>query len=177
MTRIFLLGYMAAGKTTLGSVAAKLLGVEFIDLDLYIEQRYYTTITDLFAEHGEQGFREIEQRMLHEVGEFEDVLISCGGGTPCFFDNIDYMNRQGVTVWLDASVDILVRRLGENREKRPIVANKTDEELRAFIEEALAKRIPYYCQARYTFQANHLDTKEEINESIGQFVRQLSANG
>ena len=107
MTRIFLTGYMGSGKTTLGRALAAEMGIPFIDLDHYIEKRYCKTIAQLFAEKGEEGFREVERRMLHEVGEFEDVIISTGGGTPCFFDNIEYMNAQGTTVYLDVPVERL----------------------------------------------------------------------
>lgn len=94
MKPLFLVGYMAAGKTTLGRLAAQLLNVEFIDLDAYIESRYRKRISDLFAERGEEGFRDIERRMLHEVAEFDNVLVATGGGTPCFFDNMEYMRHQ-----------------------------------------------------------------------------------
>ena len=93
MKPLFLVGYMAAGKTTLGRRAAQLLNVEFIDLDAYIESRYRKRVSDLFAERGEEGFRDIERRMLHEVAEFDNVLVATGGGTPCFFDNMEYMRH------------------------------------------------------------------------------------
>ena len=115
MTRIFLVGYMGAGKTTLGRALANELGIPFIDLDNYIEKRYCKTISQIFAEKGEEEFRNIERRMLHEVGEFEDVIISTGGGTPCFFDNIEYMNGQGTTVFLDVPVERLFIRSEERR--------------------------------------------------------------
>ena len=92
MERIFLIGYMGAGKTTVGRKLAKELDLSFIDLDLYIEGRYHRSIRQLFTERGEEGFRDIERRLLHEVAAFEDVLVSTGGGTPCFFDNMAFMN-------------------------------------------------------------------------------------
>ena len=95
MKRIFLIGYMGSGKTTLGKAFARAMQLQFIDLDWYIEERFHKTVQELFAERGENGFREIERNMLHEVGDFEDVLIAAGGGTPCFFDNMDYMNSVG----------------------------------------------------------------------------------
>ena len=111
MIRIFLTGYMGAGKTTLGKAFAREMNVPFIDLDWYIEERFHKSIRELFVERGEASFRELERNMLHEVSEFEDVIISTGGGTPCFFDNMDYMNGHGQTVFLDVHPDILFRRL------------------------------------------------------------------
>ena len=133
MTRIFLIGYMGAGKTTLGRALAKELNIQFIDLDSYIEERLCKSVSQIFAEKGEAGFRDIERRMLHEAGEFENVIISTGGGTPCFFDNIEYMNGQGTTVFLDVPIDRLFIRLSIARKKRPLIMNKSDEELRSFI--------------------------------------------
>lgn len=173
MTRIFLIGYMGAGKTTLGRALAGDLGLEFIDMDFYIEQRHHSSISGLFARHGEEGFRQIERQVLHEVGEFEDIIISCGGGTPCFFDNMDYMNRQGDTVLLDVPIDVLVRRLAANRSKRPVLAGKSDEELRGFIAGNLETRMPYYSRARHVFPAARLESREEIAESVARFRAQL----
>lgn len=121
MVRIFLTGYMGAGKTTLGKAFARKLNIPFIDLDWYIEERFHKTVQELFAERGENGFREIERNMLHEVGDFEDVLIAAGGGTPCFFDNMDYMNSVGDTVFLDVNPEVLFRRLKIAKAKRPLL--------------------------------------------------------
>ena len=166
MTRIFFVGYMGSGKTTLGKAYAKSMNLQFIDLDCYIEQRYCKTITDLFSEYGEDGFREIERKMLHEVGEFENVLIAAGGGTPCFFDNMDYMKQVGVTVFLDVCPQVLFRRLRVAKAKRPLLADKTDDELMHAIVGALEKRLPYYSKAEYLFNAECLESKEQIGESV-----------
>ena len=128
MIRIFLTGYMGAGKTTLGKAFARELNVPFIDLDWYIEERFHKSIRELFVERGEASFRELERNMLHEVSEFENVIISTGGGTPCFFDNMDYMNGHGQTVFLDVHPDILFNRLRVATHQRPILQGKTDEE-------------------------------------------------
>lgn len=173
MTRIFLTGYMGAGKTTLGRALAAELGIPFIDLDHYIEKRHCKTIAQLFAEKGEEGFREIERRMLHEVGEFEDVIISTGGGTPCFFDNIEYMNAQGTTVYLDVPVERLHIRLSIAKAKRPLIKDKNDEELMAFITEQLAKRAPHYCKAQYSFRADRLEDTMQVKESVEAFRREF----
>lgn len=173
MTRIFLTGYMGSGKTTLGRALAAAIGIPFIDLDHYIEQRYRKTISQLFAEKGEEGFREIERKILHEVGEFEDVIISTGGGTPCFFDNIEYMNEQGTTVYLDVPVERLFIRLSIARSKRPLIKEKNDEELMTFIEEQLAKRAPHYSKAQYSFKADRLEDTAQVSSSVEEFRRQF----
>ena len=174
MIRIFLTGYMGSGKTTLGRALAADLNVQFIDLDHYIEQRYRKTIAQLFAEKGEDGFREIERRMLHEVGEFEDVIISTGGGTPCFFDNIEFMNTQGTTIYLDVPVERLFIRLCIARSKRPLIKDKDDEELRAFIIEQLEKRAPHYSKAQYSFRADRLEDTAQVKESVEAFRHQFA---
>lgn len=174
MTRIFLIGYMGAGKTTLGKAFASELGLDFIDLDWYIEARYHKTIQQLFAERGEQGFRELEQRMLHEVADFEEVVISAGGGTPCFFDNMEYMNANGDTVLLEVSPEVLFSRLKAAKQQRPLLANKSDEELMDFICEALQKRLPFYTKAKHRFCADELEDKGQIQRSVDKLKKQLN---
>ncbi|MCM0688672.1 shikimate kinase [Barnesiella sp. B2-R-119] len=166
MKPLFLVGYMAAGKTTLGRRAAQLLNVEFIDLDDYIESRYRKRISDLFAERGEEGFRDIERRMLHEVAEFDNVLVATGGGTPCFFDNMEYMRHRGVTIYLAASVQTLCRRLSHAKVKRPLVAGKTPEELYEYITEMLNRRESYYRQADYRFDADGYESLDSVDEAV-----------
>ena len=157
---------MGAGKTTVGKALAKETGLQFYDLDWYIEGRMRKTVPQLFAERGEDGFRQVERTMLHEAAEFEDVILSCGGGTPCFFDNMDYMNAQGQTVFLDVDVETLFRRLRVATQQRPILRGKSEEELRAFIGQALADRAPYYAQARYRSDGSQLESREQIAESV-----------
>ena len=147
MRRIIIIGYMGAGKTTVGRALAAELGIEFYDLDWYIESRMRKTVKQLFDEVGEEGFRKIEHNMLHEVAEFENVVISCGGGTPCFFDNMAYMNQQGDTVYLKANPEILYKHLKMGKSVRPLLLNKTPEEVQVFITEQLANREPYYSRA------------------------------
>ena len=122
----------------------------------------------MFLARGEASFRELERSMLHEVAEFEDVIISTGGGTPCFFDNMDYMNERGQTVFLDVHPDVLFDRLSVAKQQRPILQGKTDDELRIFIVEALAKRAPFYTHARYRFDAGRLESHYQISESVQQ---------
>ena len=173
MTRILLIGFMAAGKTTLGRALAKELGLQFIDLDHYIECRYRCTVSQLFADRGEEAFRQIERNMLHEVAEFEDVIIATGGGTPCFFDNMEYMNAQGTTVFLEAAVEVIYTRLTIARVQRPLVVGKSEEELRRYITDMLERRAPYYRQAAHTFCADRLENTCQVEESVKLFKQQI----
>lgn len=166
MTRVILIGYMGAGKTTVGRALAKSLQLPFYDIDRYIEERYRRTIPQLFEERGEAGFREIERRVLHEVGEFEDIVIAAGGGTPCFFDNMDYMNGQAQTVYLKASADVLFLHLKMGKSERPLLKNKTEDEMRQFICDSLAAREPFYEKAKYTLNVNLLDNRDKINDTV-----------
>lgn len=166
MTRIILIGYMGAGKTTVGKALAKDLNLMFYDLDWYIESRMHKTVAQIFKESGEEGFRRIERNMLHEVAEFEDVVISCGGGTPCFFDNMEYMNSQGQTLYLQASPEILAMHLRMGKSVRPLILGKTDEELLQFIKESLEKRDPFYTQAKYILNVDLMENYEKIKISV-----------
>jgi len=173
MVRIFLIGYMGAGKTTLGKTLARECGLTFVDLDWYIEERRHKTISELFAEKGEEGFRELERQMLHEASAFEDVIISTGGGTPCFFDNMEFMNANGITVFLDVRTPVLFNRLRVARQQRPILANKNDEELLQFIENALAGRKCHYNKAQHIFNADELNNYRQIAQSVKRLREML----
>ncbi len=164
MKPIFLVGFMGCGKTTLGKALAPELGCTFIDLDIHIETRYHRTVKQLFAERGEDAFREIERNVLREIGEFNDVIVGCGGGTPCFYSNMEYMNSVGTTVYLEASVDCLLERLSipTAKSRRPILADKTSQEMRQFIADTLNLREKWYRQAHIKFNAEQLDNIEEI---------------
>ena len=173
MRPIFLIGYMGSGKTTLGRALGRRLGLQFIDLDLYIESRYMRTISQLFAERGEDKFRSIEREMLHEVAEMEDVVVACGGGTPCYYDNIDYMNRCGTTVFLSASEDRLFARLSINRNKRPLIKDLDDKSLRIVIRENLALRMPHYSKASHSFCGDRLEDVMQISTSVEKFIEEI----
>ena len=172
MKRIILIGYMGAGKTTIGKALSKELGIIFYDLDWYIESRMRKSVSEIFAERGEEGFRKIEYNMLHEVAEFENVIISCGGGTPCFFDNMDYLNQQGQVVYLKASPEVLYKHLQMAKVERPLLKGKASEELIAFIREQLDKREPFYSKAKYTLDVSLMDNYEKIKISIAK-LREL----
>lgn len=166
MVRIILLGYMGAGKTTVGKALASTLGVPFYDLDWFITTRYRRSVPEIFAERGEAGFRELEKRMLHEAAEFEDIVLSCGGGTPCFFDNMEYMNSLADTIYLKATPEVLAMHLRMGKGKRPLLEGKSPEELEDYIREMLVTREPFYSKAKYTLDVSLLDTAVKIQESV-----------
>ena len=172
MKRVILIGYMGSGKTTVGKALSKETGMMFYDLDWYIESRMHKTVSQIFAEKGEEGFRKIEYNMLHEVAEFEDVIISCGGGTPCFFDNIDYLNQQGEVVYLKASPETLYKHLLMAKIERPLLKDKSADELIAYITEHLKQREPFYEKARHILDVNVLDDYDKIKISVQQ-LREL----
>lgn len=166
MVRIILLGYMGAGKTTVGKALAASLGVPFYDLDWFITTRYRRSVPEIFAERGEAGFRELEKRMLHEAAEFEDIVLSCGGGTPCFFNNMEYMNSLADTIYLKATPEVLAMHLRMGKGKRPLLEGKSPEELEDYIREMLVTREPFYSKAKYTLDVSLLDTAVKIQESV-----------
>ena len=130
------------------------------------------TVKQIFDEQGEEGFRRIENNMLHEVGEFENVIVSCGGGTPCFFDNMDFMNRQGETVYLKATPEVLYGHLKMGKTVRPLLLNKTPEEVQVFIKEQLQKREAFYTKAKHTLDVNLMDNYDKIKISVAK-VKEL----
>lgn len=147
--KYFLVGYMACGKTRRGKVMAEESGIRFIDLDAYIVDRERRTIPEIFSKEGEQGFRKLETRYLQEVCEFyEDFVLSTGGGTPCFNGNMDYMNSQGKTIFLNTDLEVIVERLIRGKHKRPMVSQLNDGEIREFVCKHLEERLPYYQQAK-----------------------------
>lgn len=174
MIRVILVGYMGSGKTTVGRQLANALGVQFYDLDWYIETRFHKRVAEIFAEKGEEGFRDMERRMLHEVAEFEDVVLSCGGGTPCFFDNMDYMNSLGETLYLKATPEVLAQHLKMGRTERPLIKGKTSEELEQYIRESLAAREPFYSKAKHIVDVSLMDNFEKINITIDLVRKELN---
>lgn len=166
MKRIILIGYMGAGKTTIGRALSRETGMMFYDLDWYIETRMHKSVAKIFEERGEQGFRKIEHNMLHEVAEFENVIISCGGGTPCHADNMDYLNRQGETVYLKARPEVLCGHLRMGRVERPLINGKSGEQLLGFVTEQLRQREPYYNMAKHHLDVSLMDNYEKIKLSV-----------
>jgi len=160
MQRVFLIGFMGAGKTSIGKALSAKMKCSFVDLDFLIERRYHKTIRQIFEEKGEDIFREIECKALREVAEFENVIVSTGGGTPCFHQNMIFMNERGTTVYLKASNEELVRRINLNKNTRPLLKNFSNDELSRFVEQTMARRSSFYEQAQiiFTVEMQDIDT-------------------
>lgn len=170
MSPIFLIGYMGSGKTTLGRAVEARTHISFIDLDEYIEAKQGMSISDIFKKTGEDGFRNLERQALRELSQKEDILVACGGGTPCYFDNMELMNRCGTTIWLEASTSKLLLRLSQAKSSRPLIAQMDDSQLRDFIISSLEKRAPHYSKAKTRFCADFLDNMTEIDRSVNKFI-------
>lgn len=171
MKPLYIIGYMGCGKTTFGRALSQATGLRFVDLDHLIEDRHNATVREIFAAVGEDGFRKIERDMLHETADMEDCIVSCGGGTPCFFDNVEFMNANGITLWLEATHDCLFSRLIRKREKRPLLAGRTDEEIRSIITNQLDARSPFYSQATLRWQGDSLEDRRQIDDNIADFLK------
>ncbi|MCU4155315.1 shikimate kinase [Carboxylicivirga sp. A043] len=171
--RIFLIGFMGSGKSTLGRRLKTELGWDFIDLDDYFEMRYQTTIKQFFAENGETAFREAERKMVSEVVHKEKTIIATGGGAPCYFDNMQVMNKHGLTIYIKLSVNTLANRLSSPKQVRPLVAGKSGDELIAYITEKLTEREPFYNQAKVIADGDMLgvDGFVRIIEASGQLIK------
>jgi shikimate kinase len=146
--RIFLIGFMGCGKTHWGKQLSQKLQLPFFDLDSLIEEREGKNITDIFAEMGEEYFRMLEKDVLYLITEsHSSFVMACGGGAPCFFNNIDYMKKGGTTVWINCSTDCLYSRLVKEKEKRPLIAAIPDDKLKGYIIKKYSDRKIFYQQA------------------------------
>lgn len=137
--------------------------LNFIDLDEFIEHTYNRSIPELFRTSGEEGFRDLEAQCLRKTAAFTDTLISCGGGTPCFHNNMEWIKNNGYSIYLKASEDLLFKRLIKEKDGRPLISNMTDAELRTYIKMKLRERDKFYIQADFiASQTENEDISEEL---------------
>lgn len=173
MKPLFLIGLPGCGKSTLGRALAIELDVDFIDLDLYIEGRWHCSVAEMFARHGEAEFRRREDAMLREVGEMEDVVVACGGGTPMGEGNMDYMLSRGTVVWLTTSEDVLQRRIILAGARRPSFAGLTPEEALDKIRQLSEARGATYSRAHCRFCGDYLENRRLIDDSVTRFINEI----
>lgn len=146
--RIFLIGFMGSGKTTLAKKLALRMGYDLIDLDHELEKSLNMSISDFFKVSGEQAFRELESKLLQEFEYPENCVVATGGGAPCYFNNMEWMNANGTTVYLQLSTPALAQRLYNGRAKRPLLRDLSEEEIEDFIDQKMLERRPFYSQAQ-----------------------------
>ena len=158
-TRIFLIGFMGSGKSTLGAQLARLVGYQFIDMDHMIEETAEMSISEIFNEHGEEVFRKWEYDILHELCRREKLVISTGGGAPCYSNMMDLMNTHGTTIYLKLSPEALKTRLIQSSAERPLIMGKSEPELLDFIKSLLEKRELFYKRAAHTVDGINLQSQ------------------
>jgi shikimate kinase len=162
--RIFLIGFMGSGKTHWGTRIAEKLQIPFYDLDAVIVQNEGMNISEIFLNKGEEYFRYIEKQTLEDlVTREENFVLSAGGGTPCFFNNIDFMKRSGKVLWLNTSLEALNQRLLKEKMTRPLLRGITESGIRAYIIRKLSERKMYYEQADLMVHEETTDLDSFIN--------------
>jgi shikimate kinase len=146
---IFLVGFMGSGKSTVGQRLAGRLGYSFVDMDARLEGEHGMTINEIFEKLGEKAFREMESNLLKEMFTLQDTVISTGGGLPCTGNNMDLINREGVSIYLRMDTEALLNRLSRGKSRRPLIRHLTRQELETFIWEKLREREPVYLRAHH----------------------------
>ncbi len=155
--KIFLIGFMGSGKTHWGRKLSQKLGMPFFDLDEQVAEHSGKSIAEIFQTEGEEKFRQIEKEILHIITESHDSFVmACGGGSPCFFNNIEYMNASGTTIWINTDLATLFDRLTKEKESRPLIKDLRDDQLRYFIGKKFAGRKIYYEQANIIVEDDQL---------------------
>ena len=165
MNRIYLVGYMGAGKTTAAKRLASRLGWEVVDTDALFEEKYRISVDDFFQKYDEPLYRKLESEILKSTEGRDNIVISTGGGTACYFDNMEWMNQHGLTVFMQISPKAAVDRVLHSHHKRPLVRGKSEKELMEFVSQHYAARLPFYEQAKITVKSENFDL-EALMERI-----------
>lgn len=162
---------MGSGKTKTGQLLSRKLSYEFIDTDNLIESSEQKSVTEIFKDEGEAAFREIERGILEETSHKTNCVISTGGGLPCFFDNMELMNKSGMTVYLKVPPNMLVSRLLDDKNKRPLLMDLDESQLRTKVQEQLQEREFYYEQAQLIYPAASLDASRLAEEILKFYAK------
>jgi len=156
---------MGSGKTHWGRLLSQKLSIPFFDLDEQVTEHSGKSIVDIFNSEGEESFRLQETDVLHIITESHDSFVmACGGGSPCYFNNIDYMNRAGTTVWINTALPVLFQRLVAEKDRRPLIKGLSDEQLKKFISKKFADRKIYYEQADVMIDEEPVETEKLIEK-------------
>lgn len=166
LARIYLIGFMGSGKSFIGKKLASKLGYEWLDLDNEIERETEMKIHDIFQFWGEERFREIERDCLRKTYSREKIVVSCGGGTPCFYENMEEMKAQGTVVYIQTPKEIILGRLRQKRDHRPMISKLDDDGLKAFIDEKIKERKKVYVKAEYIYQTDRGKLEELIDKIL-----------
>lgn len=167
---IYLIGFMGSGKSTIGKELANKLSYDFVDLDKIIEDNEELSVRDIFHKRGENEFRRLEYKYLRHESLIENAVISTGGGTACFFNNMHYMNQSGITIFLDVDIPTLAKRLLKDKEKRPLIARFKKEQLLEYLEIKLKERIFHYKKS-YSF----IDASRSVKKSVSQIIKEINS--
>lgn len=169
---LFLTGFMGCGKSYIGKQLAQKVDYQFIDLDAFIEAGEERTISEIFLTDGDTHFRHLERVYLHQLAQTQNTIIATGGGTPCFFDNMQWINQHGVSIYIKTPVALLAKRLEKEKEQRPLIANLNEGELDTFIQQKLEERSLFYEQAHILFNQENQD--QNTAEQLYQYILQLN---
>ena len=162
--KIYLVGFMGSGKTTAAKKAASRLKLTHIDIDSLIENKYCESIKNIFKNEGEDWFRVIEREVLISTFSMDDVVVSTGGGTPCFFDNMDLINSNGTSFYIKIKYKALLNRLINSKKERPLIINMKNEDLELYVKQLLEKRETYYNKAHYTIEGESINIDHIIDK-------------
>lgn len=157
MNRVFLVGYMGSGKSTIGKKLAKKMQYSFVDLDKFIEKKYSRKISEIFSEDGEDVFRKMEREALYDVVKIDNAVISLGGGTPCFYDNLKVIQENGISVYLKMTAGALLQRLLNAKVERPLLKGMGENEKMEFIQQQLGERERFYLRTHLIFNGFNPD--------------------
>jgi len=154
--RIFLVGFMGCGKTSIGRKLAARLNTDFIDLDDYIERNAGKSIREIFETDGEDQFRSYEHKSLMDLNNIDNIIVATGGGAPCFSGNMDLINESGLSIYIEMDPLSLANRLKNSTTERPLISGKSEEELLEFIKTSLQQREKTYKKSKITIQGLNL---------------------
>ncbi len=173
--KLFLIGFMGSGKSYLSKKIAQRRNLDFIDLDNWIEEKAQLCIAEIFRQSGEVGFRDWETKALKAMQARDNIVVACGGGTPCFNNNMNLINKMGLSVYLRTPVSLLLQRLGSETAHRPLLAGKSAEELEDFVRYQLKKRTYFYEKAHLIFD-QHSNNPEELDRLDSLISSHLKKN-